>query len=104
MHVEREFGELAHRLDYFGAESQIRDEASVHDVDVDPVRAAILEHRDVVGEFRKVGAQNRWSDPNAHSRLGGDGGGAVIPVSILIDGGGGKCDTVRLTGPPAEMF
>jgi len=27
----------------------------------------------------------------------------VIPVSILIDGGGGKCETVRLTGPPAEI-
>jgi hypothetical protein len=24
-------------------------------------------------------------------------------VSILIVGGGGKCDTVRLTGPPAEI-
>src|SRR5947207_2617504 len=31
------------------------------------------------------------------------GGGAVIPVSILIEGGGGKCETVRLTGPPAEI-
>ena len=26
-----------------------------------------------------------------------------MAVSILIDGGGGKCDTVKLTGPPAEI-
>jgi hypothetical protein len=26
-----------------------------------------------------------------------------MPVSILIDGGGGKCETVMLIGPPAEI-
>jgi hypothetical protein len=33
---------------------------------VNPVGAARLAHRDLVGESREVGAQNRWGDANGH--------------------------------------
>src|ERR1700730_7856811 len=97
MHIDRQLGELAHGFDYLGAEGEIRNEAAVHDIDVNPVGTALLEHRDLVGELGKVGAQDRWRDSNAHSGSGsakGGGGGALVPVSILIEGGGGKCETV----------
>src|SRR5438445_10550757 len=114
MHVERKPGELRHGLDHLSPEGEVGHEAAVHDVDVNPVGTAFLEHRNFISKLREVGAQYRWSDPNAHKREAGsgkrkggrggdDGGGALIPVSILIEGGGGKWETVRLTGPPAEI-
>src|SRR6266480_4879042 len=112
MHVERKLGELAHRLDDLRAKGEVWHEAAVHHIDVNPVGAAFLEHRDFIGELREIGAENRWRDPNGHSRFGeagrgseaaaagavaGGGGGALMPVSILIDGGGGKWEIVRFT-------
>src|SRR5438045_6946719 len=117
MHVERKLGELAHRLDDLRAKGEVRHEAAVHHIDVNPVGAAFLEHRDFIGKLREIGAQNRWRDPNAHSGFGeagrgseagagavaGGGGGALMPVSILIDGGCGKWEMVRFTAPAAAV-
>ena len=41
---------VANRLDDLGAEREVRHEAPVHDVDVNPVGAAGLAHRDLVAE------------------------------------------------------
>src|SRR5205085_7246570 len=43
------------------------DEAPVHHVDVDPVGAAGFAHRDLVGEAREVGAEDRGGDAHHHS-------------------------------------
>ena len=66
MHVERKPGELAHGLDHLRPEGEVGHEAAVHDVDVNPVGTAFLEHRNFISKVRQVGAQYRWSDPNAH--------------------------------------
>src|SRR5205085_2072252 len=56
-------------VDDFRAEREVRDEAAVHHVDVQPIRAASLAHRDVLGQTREIRAQQRRRDP--HARLDG---------------------------------
>ena len=58
VHVERQRGAPAHRLDDLRAEREIRHELAIHDVDVNPVGAAGLAHRDLVAQASEVGAQN----------------------------------------------
>src|SRR5262249_26297711 len=54
MDVERQRRQPPHRLDDLRAESEIRHEAAVHDVDVDPVGAAGLAQGDLFAEPREV--------------------------------------------------
>ena len=83
VHVERKLGELAHRLDDLRAEGEVGNEAAVHHVDVNPVGAACLEPRDLVGEMREVGAQDRRRDAAGH----GAASVAAATRSCTVDAG-----------------
>src|SRR5678815_4880303 len=60
MYVDGEGRQSPYRLDHLRAEREVRDEAAVHDVDVNDIRTARFALRDVLGEAGEVGAENRW--------------------------------------------
>ena len=62
VHVERQRGEPSAGLDDLGAERQVRHEAAVHDVDVQPVGAAGLDHGELIGEAGEVDGQQGRRD------------------------------------------
>src|SRR5690606_12050337 len=66
VHVERERREAPDRLDDLGAVGEVRDETAVHDVDVDPVGAALDAHGDLVAQPGEVGAQEGWRNADGH--------------------------------------
>src|SRR5688572_15393140 len=84
MHVEGQRRDLAHGFDDLRPEREVRNERPIHDVDVQPVGAAGLAHRDVVGEPRKVRAQERWRDPNLRGLLGLRCHGLRPPPTVMF--------------------
>src|SRR5260370_13046343 len=59
MYVNRQRRCSAHGFDDHRAEREIRDEQTIHDVDVDPVGAAGLGVLDGFGQVTEVGVQDR---------------------------------------------
>ncbi len=66
MDVEWNTGDPFESLDDRGADGQVRNEAPVHDVDVDPVGTAILDGGNRVAQVGEIGRQDRGRDPEAH--------------------------------------
>ncbi len=62
MHVERQLGQRPDRLDDGGAESDVRHEMAVHDVDVEHVRAALLGAGQVGAQIAEIGGDDGRSD------------------------------------------
>ena len=60
--VERQLRPRPQMLDRLRAERQVRDEVAVHDVEVDPVGAGLLDPPDGVGEVREVGVEDARRD------------------------------------------
>ena len=63
--VERQLRPRPQVLDGLGAERQVRDEVGVHDVEVDPVGARLLDAMDGVLEVRQVRIEDARGDPRA---------------------------------------
>ena len=60
MYVDGQGCQSPNRLDHLRAEREVRNEAPVHDVDMNDIRTACFASRNVVGETGEVGAENRW--------------------------------------------
>ena len=58
-----------HCLDHLRAERQVRDEAAIHDVDVQPVGAPLLATAKVGRQLREVGTEERGGDQGAGADL-----------------------------------
>ena len=57
-----QFRQRVDGLDDEGAHGDVRDEPSVHDVDMDPVRARALHGTDLIGQAGEIRRQDGWSD------------------------------------------
>src|SRR6185437_1765843 len=64
MNVEREAGAAPYCVDHLRSEGQVRNELSVHDIDMNPVGATLRAHIDLVAQAREVRAQDRGGDAN----------------------------------------
>ena len=62
MDVERQACALAQRFDDDRADGEVRDEATVHHVDVELIRRAGLDARDIVGERGEIRGQDGRRD------------------------------------------
>src|SRR4051794_6730578 len=62
MNVERQLRVLAHRREDCRAERNVIDEMSVHDVEMQPVRARFFRAMNFGFEIREIGGENRRSD------------------------------------------
>ncbi len=60
--LERHRHRPAAGLDHVGAEGQVGDEATVHDVPLDPVDTGLCECGAFLTEPREVGGEDRWGD------------------------------------------
>ena len=70
MHVQRLRGGAAHRVHDGRAEGDVGHEPAVHDVDVDPIGAGLIDSADFVSEPPQVGGQNgRRDDDRFHDAL-----------------------------------
>src|SRR5271170_4192864 len=70
MHVERFFRGAAHRLDHHRPDRDVRHEAAVHDVDMDPVGASPVDGADLLGEAPEIRRQDRRRDDDRPARRG----------------------------------
>ena len=78
MHIERLLRGAPHRLDDDRPEGDVRHEAPVHDIDMDPVRAGLVDGKDFLAEPLEIGGEDRRGDDDrTHRRLGGARGRAV---------------------------
>src|SRR3989454_388738 len=68
--VARLVGELAQRLDHAGAERDVRDEAPVHHVDMQPTGSRLEDLGHLVRQARQVGGQHAWGDAYAVRHCG----------------------------------
>src|SRR4051794_14178646 len=84
VNVERQPGELTHGLDDLRTEREVRYEATIHDVDVNPVGASGLAHRDLIGELREVGAEDRRSNTNTHGARPGAGEPVLTTIETAL--------------------
>jgi len=55
MHVEWFFGDTAHRFDDHRADRQVRDEAAIHYIDMDPIAAGRVSRAHLLAEPREIG-------------------------------------------------
>ena len=58
MHVERLLGRPAHRFDHHRPDRDIWHEATVHDVNMDPVGARRIDGANLRGEIAEIRLQN----------------------------------------------
>src|SRR5579859_1155356 len=65
VHVDRPVGQFPERLDHVGPERDVRDEAAVHDVHVQPIGAGFQDLRDLILQPCQIGGQHARRDPNA---------------------------------------
>src|SRR3989475_828799 len=70
VHVDRLAGELAQRLDHAGAERDVRNEAPVHHVDMQPIGSRLEDLGHLVRQARQVGGQHAWGDAYAVRHCG----------------------------------
>jgi len=56
------------RLHHRGPNGEVGDEVAVHDVDVDPVGAGLVDRAHFLAELREVGGQNGRGDQGAGHR------------------------------------
>jgi hypothetical protein len=95
----------------FLAECDVRDEAAIHHVEMNHVRAAFDAHGNFVGEARKIRAQYRRSDAGFHriitacvdwldSRRRRESGDAQVHASTSTDhlSGAGDCPEHGILG------
>ena len=66
MNVKRKVGHPLEGLDDHRPHRQIRDEETVHDVDVNLLDPGLLDGANVLPQTRKVRRQDRWGDPGLH--------------------------------------
>ena len=66
MHVERHAGDPLQRGDDRRADRDVRHEVPVHHVDVNQVGAASFDPRDLVGQPREIGREDRRRDAHGH--------------------------------------
>src|SRR5213078_2391519 len=60
--IEGQVGELADRFYNLGAKGDVGDELAVHDIDVNPIGATRLAHRNLVRQSCEVGGEDAWRD------------------------------------------
>jgi len=106
--VEGQRRELPNRGDHLFAKGDVRNEPSIHYVEMNHVGTASYAHRDFVGKAREIGAEYRGSDSRPHrpmfQRRLVPGARTTVPVSIFgSDGGGGNVEIRRSTCPPAPI-
>ena len=68
MDVERLGRVRAERLHHRRADGDVRDEMAVHDVDVDPVGAGLVDRAHLLAEPREIGGQDRGGDEGCGHR------------------------------------
>ena len=66
VHIERLRGRAAHGIDDRGAERDVRHEPAVHDVDVDPIGAGLIDRANFLAEPPQIGGKDGGRD---HDRL-----------------------------------
>ena len=66
MHVHRAGGHTPHRVGDKGPYRDVGHEMPVHDVDVDPLRAGLVDRAHLASQLREAAAQNRRRDLDAH--------------------------------------
>jgi hypothetical protein len=62
MGVEWELRHLSDGGNDHRPEGDIRDEATIHDIQMDPIRSPFFSKRDLFTENREIGCEDRWSD------------------------------------------
>mmetsp|Transcript_2000 Transcript_2000/g.9027 ORF Transcript_2000/g.9027 Transcript_2000/m.9027 type:complete len:298 (-) Transcript_2000:14-907(-) len=101
--VEHLVGDGAERVDDEGADGDVGDEAAVHDVDVDPLGAGLIDSLDLGAEGGEVGGEDGWGDDDGvlvarvHLGVGGHvergaslGGDALVGDSLAREGLAGE--------------
>src|SRR2546423_1078029 len=63
--LDGELGDPSHRLDRSRSEGEVGDEMPIHDIDLDPVGAALDRLPDLLTEAREVRGQDRGDDLDA---------------------------------------
>ena len=81
MHIERLRGRSAHRIDDRGAEGDVRHEPAVHDIDVNPIGAGLVDRADFLAEPPQIGCEDGGRD---HDRLH-DALGRAAPVRCRMN-------------------
>ena len=81
--VEGQIGELANRLDDLRAECNVRNELTIHDVDVNPVGAPSLAHRDLVRQTREV--RRKYARRDAGDVIARHGPYSLPTRSVIFD-------------------
>src|SRR5690348_1738469 len=104
MAVEWEIRQLAHRLDHLRSEGDVRDELSIHDVDMNPVSTARLAHRNFVGETSEIGGENARRDAGRrcvrrHGRPPTPTWSVILAPAVTCAPAAGDWDTTR--APPS---
>ncbi len=72
VHVERQPAVPAQALQHRWAEADIRHEMSVHDVEMQPIRAGRLDRRHLLAQPGEIGREQAWRD--------GDFGRLAVPA------------------------
>jgi hypothetical protein len=69
VYIERQARHFGHRLHDGGADGQVRNEATVHHIDVNPVRAGLLGGAHLFRQPPEIGRENRGGNhKTAHDR------------------------------------
>src|SRR5215469_15112127 len=64
MHVQRNCGDLAYRLNYGRAKRNVVYEMTIHDIEMQPVTSGSLGPADLHAKLQEVGGQNGWCNDN----------------------------------------
>ena len=67
MHVDRLLGGAPHRLDHHRADRQVRHEAAVHHIDMDPVGPGPVDRPHLLAEPPEIGRQDDDDDGAGHA-------------------------------------
>ena len=62
MNVHREVGGFIHRINYEGADGDVRDESAVHNVNVNPICTCFFHSSNILGKTSEVRREDRWGD------------------------------------------
>src|SRR5205807_2671789 len=93
MDVDRLVGQPAQRGHHGGAEGQVRDEAAVHHVHVQPVGAAVQHGADLLRQAGQVDRQDAGGDPHvAHYGLRATMRSTTVPGAASVPAAG-RCAT-----------
>ena len=84
VHVEHLGGVRAQRLHHVGADRDVGYEMAVHDIDVDPVGAGLIDGAHLLAELGEIGSEDRRSDDQRTMQQVLHGAGATIEPADRI--------------------